>query len=243
MQHFFDISIAEKYGMELAVFLKNIAYWIVHNQANEIHFHDGRYWTYNSNEAFAKIFSYWSPSQIRRIIEAGIEYGLLMKGNYNKVQYDRTNWYSLTDEGHKLLNISILRNRQMDSSDSSNGSDEIVKPIPDNKPAVKPHDKTKRAATCSVNINKKEKTKKTYYPEDFFPDDERRELLSQHARRTNNTDYALLKKFEEVSKKYKTRTVDWQLKLKEFLEAEMPKRTYEDSFGQKRTYDGNSLNY
>ena len=38
----------------------NLAYWIRHNEANGLHYHDGRTWTFNSVEAFTKLFPFWS---------------------------------------------------------------------------------------------------------------------------------------------------------------------------------------
>lgn len=82
------------------------------------------------------------------------------------------------------------------------------------------------------------------YPDDFFPDEERRELLDKHASSTNNTQKELLDKFESVSRRYKTRSVDWQHTFAAFLERELPKKIYEDSRGQrKRMHDDQSINY
>jgi hypothetical protein len=80
-------------------------------------------------------------------------------------------------------------------------------------------------------------------PDDFYPDSTRRELLSQHAKRTNNPEHELLSKFETISKTYKTKSKDWQQTFEEFLLREMPKRTFEDKTGQRKRYDGQSLHY
>lgn len=79
------------------------------------------------------------------------------------------------------------------------------------------------------------------FPKDFFPDTERRELLSRIAQKTNNTEAELLDKFEEVSKRYKTKSSNWQAKLEEFLNNELPKRVYEDQNGQIRRYNNQSM--
>lgn len=141
MQHIFDVEIAVEYGMDVATFIKNISFWVVKNQANNEHFHDGRYWTYNKLDAFTLIFPYWSKDQIRRIIAKCIQHDLIVKGNYNKAGYDQTLWYSLSDFGHKLLNITIIPNRHIDVAKSPNGNGETPTPIPyintDNKPYIK----------------------------------------------------------------------------------------------------------
>lgn len=88
------------YDLDIAVFLDTIAYWIKKNAANkqEHNFHEGRYWTYNSQEAFQKMFPGWQRETIRRIIRNCLKHQLLIVGNFNKKCYDRTGWYSLTDK-------------------------------------------------------------------------------------------------------------------------------------------------
>ena len=69
MIHSFDIDDAVKYGMTEAVILHNLRFWIEKNKANGKHFHDGRYWTYNSVKAFEELFPYLTYRNIRSAIE------------------------------------------------------------------------------------------------------------------------------------------------------------------------------
>jgi hypothetical protein len=138
MQHSFDISIAEKYDVNVAIFLNNLGFWIKKNQANKKHFHNGRYWTYNSSEALSIIFPYWSSDQMDRLIKKCVSLGLLLLDNFNETSYDRTRWYGLTDLALELLNFGIPRNHGMDSAESRNRNSDIAEPIPDNKPDNKP---------------------------------------------------------------------------------------------------------
>jgi len=93
--------------------------------------------------------------------------------------------------------------------------------------------KQNRATSGSLKLKK--------YPENFYPDEERRQRLSDAAQRTNNTDSELLIKFETVSKKYKTKSVDWQTTFEEFLKKELPKKVYEDKNGQRKRYDNQPM--
>jgi uncharacterized phage protein (TIGR02220 family) len=124
MNHSFNIEVAKEYGVDCAIVLEHLNFWIKKNEANGKHFYDGRYWTYNSIKAFSELFPYWSESQIRRILIKLEDSNLILTGNFNKAGYDMTKWYAVNDS-------LILRNRQMDLMKSSNGFDEIVKPIPD----------------------------------------------------------------------------------------------------------------
>ena len=136
MNHNFNLSIAIKYGVEEAIIIHNIYFWIMKNKANGKHFYDGEFWTYNSIEAFAELFPYWTRRQIERILRNAIEKGALKKGNYNAIAYDRTTWYAITETVK-----SIYANEEMESTKQGNGFTRTGEPIPDSKTDIKPNDK------------------------------------------------------------------------------------------------------
>lgn len=131
MKHLCDVEVAIKYGIEVSMFLENISFLIKHNYSNDKHFYDGRYWTYNTQEALMDFFPYWSRDQIKRIIKKSFDANLLIKGNFNKLSYDRTTWFSLTDYGHELYRLTLGRNCPMGRAEAPNGLGEIAQPIPD----------------------------------------------------------------------------------------------------------------
>jgi hypothetical protein len=92
--HLFDIDIAAAVGVNAAVIYSNIQYWCDHSRANEKHFHDGRYWTFNSIPAFAQLYPYMTEKQIRTALKQLLDGGYIAKGNYNTRANDRTNWYT-----------------------------------------------------------------------------------------------------------------------------------------------------
>lgn len=117
--HCFNTSIASIVGVNAAVIHYNISHWVSKNQANNKHFYDDAYWSYNSVNAFLKLFPYLSISQIKTSINKLVETGLVKKGNYNKVGYDRTTWYTICQES------------PMDKSELTNGESINDQPIPD----------------------------------------------------------------------------------------------------------------
>jgi hypothetical protein len=157
MQHTFNVELAKKHGIEVAIFLNNIAYWVNFNKNEGINFYEGRYWTFNKIKNFPEHFPYWSHKQIERIINKCISDNLLVKGCFNKLKYDRTCWYSLTDFAEKLLNITISRNREMEIPKSGTSNPEIGTPIPnintDNKLNIKDN-KAKTKKTSSLDCEK-----------------------------------------------------------------------------------------
>lgn len=133
MIHHFKVALAKEYGIEEAILIDEFRYQIARNKANDNNFYDGRFWTYNSQKAYAEIFPYFSIGQIKRIIGRLVEKGILMKGNYNANQYDRTNWYAFTDEG-----LSIVQNCYIDELKMTNGRVETSQPIPTTIPTTIP---------------------------------------------------------------------------------------------------------
>lgn len=138
MEHHFNIEVAKKYDVNMAIVLNHLAFWIIKNRANNKHYHDGRYWTYNSVKAFQEIFPYWTFDQIRHVLDKVKKCGLVLTGNYNTIQYDQTTWYAFTDEALNLFNIPIGENSQMEKPKIPNRNVKTPKPIPDNKPYNKP---------------------------------------------------------------------------------------------------------
>ncbi len=131
MEYHFDIGDAIKYGVEPAVLLYNLRFWILKNKANKKHSHDGRTWTYNSLNAYVEQFPFWSRWKIHRFLKALREKGVIRMGSFNKAKYDRTGWYAFEDE-------SLLHNCNMDIEDSQQGRSETATPIPDTNTDRKP---------------------------------------------------------------------------------------------------------
>lgn len=126
MTHTFDVEIARRYGMNAAVIFQNILYWCDHNRTNGRNEHDGLWWTYNSNRAFAEQFPYMTMNQVRYAIDKLVEAGLIVTGNYNTDPRDRTTWYAVTKLGY-----CICENSQMDVGTVPNATENIPKALPD----------------------------------------------------------------------------------------------------------------
>ena len=108
-------------GVDEAVFIHNLYWWIRKNEANGRHFRDGRTWTYNSVKAFCQLMPFWTENQVRRIIKNLEDKGLVTVGNYNEEKCDRTRWFALCDEVYKAYE-SHERKPQMHLCESTNAS-------------------------------------------------------------------------------------------------------------------------
>lgn len=97
MEHSFCVEIAERYGERAALIIKHIDYWLTKNKADEKNFFEDRYWTYFSASEVMKIFPYIKERQFRYTVSK-LEGEVLRLGNFNKKAYDKTTWYTFTDE-------------------------------------------------------------------------------------------------------------------------------------------------
>lgn len=98
MVHQFNIQIAQKYGVDEAIVIHNLAFWIKKNKSNEVNYKEGSYWTYNTLSAFGELFPYWTKRQISRILSS-LETKKVIKSAYLHVNPgDRTKWYCILDK-------------------------------------------------------------------------------------------------------------------------------------------------
>jgi hypothetical protein len=144
--HFFEVEEAMKYGVESAILLTNIRFWLTKNKANQTHIHDGYYWTYNSAKAFTELFPYMPRRSISMYLKKLCDLGVLKSGNYNDIKYDRTTWYTIPAEfavkPPQALNLAIGENCQpsgqirQSNGENSQPIGQIRPPIPDSKPDI-----------------------------------------------------------------------------------------------------------
>ena len=127
MNFSFDGEFAKEHGVNEAIMYQYFSYWIAKNKANDKHFYDGYTWTYNSQKALTELFPFWNRAKIQRIISSLENQGLLIKGNYNQLSYDRTTWYALPK-----FEQSVVQNQTVNCSDLNKTSFENEQPIPIN---------------------------------------------------------------------------------------------------------------
>lgn len=150
MEHSFDIDIATKFGIDVAIVYKHILFWIIKNKAHNKNYKDGSYWTYFSVNSLHSIFPYFTTKQLRTILDKMKEQNIIKVGNYNAQKYDRTLWYAFVEEPEELKRIvpditekgkSIFPNGQMEVPKEANGFSQTGLPIPYNKTNIETNNK------------------------------------------------------------------------------------------------------
>lgn len=135
MEHHFNVEEAKKYGIEAAILIYNIRFWILKNKANKTNFINGKYWTFNSAKAFSELFPYMSSQKIARELRK-LEYlGLIESDVLSENKYDKTKWYTLKND---LLSNekSNVQNENIDYSKLNNGVLKNEQYISDNKQQI-----------------------------------------------------------------------------------------------------------
>ncbi len=133
--HIFDIEDAVLYGVDEAIFLNNLKFWLTKNKANMKNVHDGYVWTFNSANSYSELFPYWSMKKVQRLILSLEKRGVVISGNYNKLKYDRTKWLTMPE-------FCIEPKEENPWTLMSNGWSDNVQPIPDINSRCKQRDQT-----------------------------------------------------------------------------------------------------
>ena len=138
MKYMFDIEIAKLYGLNEAIFIQNLYWWLQKNKIDNRNFHTAEvinsngdtiqfsgYWTYNSMRSFVDVFPFWTQRQIRTVVKSCRDKNIIYVARFNREKYDKTLWYTLAQNIVEILNTE---------TNKSNPSDKNVQPIPDSKP-------------------------------------------------------------------------------------------------------------
>lgn len=88
-------QLARHIGLNEAIVLQQVHYWIIQNERAERNYYEGSYWVYNSLTAWQEQFPFWTGRGVKKIIARLEEKGFLITGNFNKLQFDRTKWYRI----------------------------------------------------------------------------------------------------------------------------------------------------
>lgn len=150
MEHHFNIELATKLGIEEAIFLNNLYYWLQKNAANSKNYFDGSYWTYKTKQAYTEIFPYMSYDKIKRMINLLREKNIIKTGHYDENKMNRTLWYAFTEYGLKMMKdagykVMVLGFKDSEDEDYKNCTNEKEQEEPSQK-SILPQ--------CTTNINK-----------------------------------------------------------------------------------------
>ena len=91
----FSIDLANQIGLKESILAQHINYWCKRNAQQKKNYRDGYYWMYNTLDSFLNYFKFMSKNTLIRCLNKLCKEGIIIKSNYNKRKYDRTNWYRI----------------------------------------------------------------------------------------------------------------------------------------------------
>ena len=100
-------DLAELIGLNEAIVLQQVNYWIEINKKTNKNLRDGRYWTYNKYETWREDhFKFWSVVTVKRTFLSLEKMGLLLSSEeFNEMKVDRTKWYTIDFDAVESLVI------------------------------------------------------------------------------------------------------------------------------------------
>lgn len=117
--HAFDVRIAQEIGLHAAIVFTHITYWLGINASKKnAEMIDGKYWMYETQQQIADSLGYLTLDEVKKAIIKLLEEGFLIKANYNKNPFDKTNWYTVFDQ-RIILNKKSITKEPCGSIDSA----------------------------------------------------------------------------------------------------------------------------
>lgn len=127
MYHSFNTILAERYGIEEAILIEHLYWWIHKNDCEDIEemFQEGRVWCRTTAKGISKYISYMNAHKIWRILQGLNKLGKILIGNFNKQAINHTLWYAFSDDFIKELkelkyDFSKNENRDLKNKKSNN---------------------------------------------------------------------------------------------------------------------------
>lgn len=96
----FSTDDAIAHGVDEAILLHNIRYWLDYARAHDEMKQDGYHWMYMTATSMQLIMPFWSVNKIRKMLKSLEKDGIVITGEYNKSSWNRTKWYSMPEFYH-----------------------------------------------------------------------------------------------------------------------------------------------
>jgi DnaD/phage-associated family protein len=142
-------SLAEKLGLNEAIFIQQLHYWL--KDSNNIR--DGLKWVYNTYEDWNEQFPFWSIRTLKRVITGLENNGFIITANYNQMKIDKTKWYRIDYEKlNELVARPSCQNGTSKVTDCPIEGDKLASPLPEITTEITTEKKeVEEAPSCEVN--------------------------------------------------------------------------------------------
>ena len=170
MNHSFNTTLAERYGIEEAILIEHLYWWIHKNDCDEVEemIKNERVWCRTTAKGIAKYIPYMSPQKIRRVL-LGLE-GKIVIGNFNKQATNHTLWYAFSNEfieeleqlGYDFSKMKIRNFKNEKSNNIIKDNNLIENNIIENKKKELSCDNSKKTKEGNLFSNVTDEKEKNY---------------------------------------------------------------------------------
>ena len=147
--HSFNVNVAKKVGVNKAILLQYIEFWVDKNKANKVLIYEGKAWVYHTASGFEEIFSYMKANTIAKyLVELEKERYLHSSQNIEKGKNrnNRVKYYTLGD-----AYFSITEQEAKNQNECAKNQNECAKN--QNECAKNQNECAKNQNECAKNQN------------------------------------------------------------------------------------------
>lgn len=172
-------ELASIIGLNESIVVMQVNYWIEVNKSSNANFYSNRYWVYNTYKQWQEQFPFWSVETIKRTFRKLEKSGILITGNFNSLNLDKTKWYTIDfDALDKICENSKADKKnknRMGQIDPIDGSDRPLR-IGQNDP-TNTIEYTKNTTENTYNVNGESPNPFDSHADERFADFQGREIL------------------------------------------------------------------
>lgn len=156
-----DKGLASLIGLNEAIVLQQIHYWLEINKKANKNFYEKKYWTYNTIEKWREEFPFWSADTVKRTLSRLRKMNVIITGNFNKMTTDRTLWYTIDydrlEELYKTSGTVKTENRntneETEKKEIKNEEGKEPQTLENTKSAKCPNGENTKSADCPDGKN------------------------------------------------------------------------------------------
>lgn len=109
--HAFDTGIAQQYGVNAAIVLNHIIYWLrVNASRDDVSVIDNKIWMHESREQMGNCLSYLTEKEIRGAIKKLVDGGILITRQFQKHNLDHRMSYTVSDQSQITKGLRNSKN-------------------------------------------------------------------------------------------------------------------------------------
>lgn len=91
----FNADLASVIGLNEAIVISQLLYWISKSEKENRNNIDGSFWVYNTFESWQEQFPFWSIRTLKRVFASLENSGYIRSGRFNRMSRDQTRWYTV----------------------------------------------------------------------------------------------------------------------------------------------------